>query len=206
MDRLATLPNVLTLSRLASAPVLVLAAARDQELLFLGLLLAALATDVIDGPIARATGQTTDRGASLDSVADAVLYVAAPVGVALLKPWVLTGHPWLIAAILAAWAAPIAVGVVRFYRLTSYHTVAARVSGAALAAGGLALLLTDLVWPLRLAAAALWLSAIEEIAITCVLPRWRANVASFSAARRLAAVDPDSSRASIVPCPRQRHR
>jgi CDP-diacylglycerol--glycerol-3-phosphate 3-phosphatidyltransferase len=193
MDRLATVPNVLTLSRLAAAPVLVLAAALDRDRLFLGLLLAALATDVVDGPIARATGQATDRGAMFDSVADAALYAAAPLGVALLKPWVLTGHPWLVVAIFAAWAAPIAVGAVRFGRLTSYHTVAARVSGSALAAGGLVLLLTDALWPLRVAAAGLLLSAIEEIAISCVLPHWRPNVPSFSAALRLARPQRDST-------------
>lgn len=185
MDRLATLPNVLTLSRLAAAPLLVLAAAGDAYTLFVGLLVAAIATDIVDGPLARATGQATERGASLDSHADAALYFSAPVGVVLLEPWLLEQHPWLLASILVAWAAPIAVGAFRFGRLTSYHTVAARISGAVLVLAGMALLVADMVWPLRIAAIALCASAVEEIAITCVLPRWQADMPSLRAARRL---------------------
>lgn len=187
MDRLTTLPNVLTLSRLAAAPLLLVFAAYDAATPFLILLSGALLSDVVDGPIARTRGQASVRGATLDSWADCVLYFTAPFGVVLLDPWVLEQEVPTVAAVIAGYAVPIAAGAFKFGRLTSYHTVAARVSGSGLALAGIVLMATEATWPLRVAALLLALSAAEEIAITRALPRWRANVPSLRAALRIRA-------------------
>lgn len=179
-----TLPDALTLFRLSAAPALIPIAAAGQDRPFLLLLVVALVTDAIDGPIARATQRVSERGARLDSLADIALYSAAPLGVWLLHPWLFRDHPWLIVSILGAWALPLLVGIVRFRRVTSYHTRLAKLAGGVFALAGLGFLVSHAVWPLQIAATLLTISAFEEIAITVVLPSWRTDVPSYWAARR----------------------
>ena len=66
-DSLATLPNLLSLSRLGFAAAFVLLKGRDERLL---LIAAAGATDFLDGWIARRRGTATKWGALIDPVAD----------------------------------------------------------------------------------------------------------------------------------------
>jgi phosphatidylglycerophosphate synthase len=185
VDRFTTVPNVLTLSRLAAAPLLLLLAAADASAAFLTLLAYALLSDVIDGPIARRWGQASSRGATLDSWADCALYLTVPWGVLLLKPWVAATETASVMVVIGGYVLPITSGALKFGRLTAYHTAAAKVSGTALALSGIGLLTTGHTWPLRVAAVLLAISAAEEIAITWVLPHWRANVPSLLSALRL---------------------
>jgi cardiolipin synthase (CMP-forming) len=74
------LPNVLTLSRIAAIPVMVvLASIRSPETDFAACLVFSLAaiTDYFDGKLARDFGQTSDLGRMLDPIADKLLVGAA---------------------------------------------------------------------------------------------------------------------------------
>jgi cardiolipin synthase len=78
-SRIVTLPNVISLLRLACVPVFVWLLA-DGELLAAAALLAALgASDWVDGWIARRFDQGSDLGKVLDPVADRVLLLVAAV-------------------------------------------------------------------------------------------------------------------------------
>ena len=72
------LPNIVTLSRLALAPVFVLffiQASPESRWGYLGALVIAIAfevTDILDGIIARRTGQVTEFGKFVDPLADSV--------------------------------------------------------------------------------------------------------------------------------------
>lgn len=70
-DRLCTRANALTASRLLSAPLLALAIARDATLLAFGLFLLAIATDLLDGRVARRRGEASTLGGVLDHATDA---------------------------------------------------------------------------------------------------------------------------------------
>ena len=77
--RIVTIPNVISVARLACAPVFVWLLA-DDELLAAAALLAVLgATDWIDGWIARRFDQGSDLGKVLDPVADRILLLLAAV-------------------------------------------------------------------------------------------------------------------------------
>jgi cardiolipin synthase (CMP-forming) len=81
-SRIVTLPNVISLARLACAPIFVWLLV-DGEQIAAGVLLAVLgASDWVDGWIARHFDQGSDLGKILDPVADRVLLITA--GVALL--------------------------------------------------------------------------------------------------------------------------
>lgn len=73
------LPNRITLLRIAMIPGLVICAVQAREVpalrwLALGILLASLAGDVLDGWLARRRGETTPLGAFLDPLADKLLF------------------------------------------------------------------------------------------------------------------------------------
>ncbi len=73
---LSDLPNILTLSRIAAIPLLVLLIAINQPItdLLAALLFAlAAATDWLDGQIARTRAQLSDLGRVLDPIADKLL-------------------------------------------------------------------------------------------------------------------------------------
>jgi cardiolipin synthase len=77
--RIVTVPNVISLVRLACAPVFVWLLASD-DLLVAAVLLAVLgASDWVDGWIARRFDQGSDLGKVLDPVADRVLLIVSAV-------------------------------------------------------------------------------------------------------------------------------
>jgi cardiolipin synthase (CMP-forming) len=70
-DRILTLPNVISFARIALIPVFVWLIV-ERETTFTGLIVFVIvvATDWVDGAIARATGQVSEVGKVLDPVAD----------------------------------------------------------------------------------------------------------------------------------------
>jgi len=79
-DRVLTVPNVITLVRLACLPVFVwLLLGQDNEAAAAGLLAALGATDWVDGYIARHFDQVSTLGKILDPVADRLLFFTAIV-------------------------------------------------------------------------------------------------------------------------------
>jgi cardiolipin synthase len=76
-DRILTVPNVISFSRIALIPAfVVLIVDRDTTRLGVLLLVLVMATDWVDGAIARATGQVSDLGKVLDPVADRLAIAA----------------------------------------------------------------------------------------------------------------------------------
>src|SRR2546427_10601163 len=78
VDRIATVPNLLSLIRILLIPVFVLLilhhGTEEAGLLLLG---GVVATDWVDGYIARHTGQVSNLGKVLDPVADRMAITAA---------------------------------------------------------------------------------------------------------------------------------
>ena len=75
-----TIPNILTLFRIGLIPVLVLLFFLPYDWTMLGsaaIFAVGAVTDIVDGQIARRTGQTSDLGAFLDPVADKLMVAVA---------------------------------------------------------------------------------------------------------------------------------
>ena len=95
-----TLPDQLTVGRAASVPLVVLLYAWDfphNEAWATALFCVAMATDWLDGRIARRRGTTSSLGSLLDPIADKILVVA--VLVMLVEKEV--APAWMVAAIVA---------------------------------------------------------------------------------------------------------
>ena len=164
-----TLPDQLTVARAASVPLVVLLYAWElphNEIVATVLFCVAMATDWLDGRIARSRGVTSSLGSLLDPIADKVLVLA--VLVMLIEDGVWPG--WMVAAIVARELlisglrlAAIERGVVMAARdlgklKTWSQAVAAALGG--FAAGGL---WSDAIgwWALLVALALTWLSGLD---------------------------------------------
>jgi CDP-diacylglycerol--glycerol-3-phosphate 3-phosphatidyltransferase len=172
-----TLANALTAFRLViAAPLMVILALAGEREFFLWVLVISFFTDFVDGTIARLSGHPSRFGAVLDSWADVTAYTSIAISVWLLWPE-LVRREWIpFTVIVASFMLPSLVGLARFGRFTSYHTLLVKAAVAATAAGLLLLLWGGPAWPFRLAAALALLAAVEEIAITLVLDEPRSNV------------------------------
>lgn len=179
------LPNTLSLFRLAAAPVLLVFAWLQMPAPFLVLFVCTLLSDAVDGFLARRLNQTSALGARLDSWGDFAIYMTAPVCAWWLWPELIRREAPFVAAVVASFTLPVALGFLKFRRLTSYHTWGAKLSAWLLGAGALLLFAGGPAWPFRLAVSVLVLAELEEIAITAVLPEWRANVPSLLHALRV---------------------
>lgn len=174
-----TIANLLSCARLAAIPFLLALAALGLRTTFLWLLAAAWVTDLIDGPLARRLGQDSAGGARLDSLADRGLMLAIPLGIAWLWPEVLMREAAWVALLGVTLIAPRAHAYVKFRRLPSYHTWLAK--ALAVYMGVALLLLLNGYWPwlFRIGALVALVEALEEIAITRTLSRWRADIPSW---------------------------
>ena len=97
-DRIWTVPNVLSMARLAGVPVFVwLVLGPKADGWAVGLLIAAAATDWLDGKIARAWHQESRLGQVLDPAADRLYIGAMLIALAIraIIPW------WLVGVLVA---------------------------------------------------------------------------------------------------------
>jgi cardiolipin synthase len=96
-DRIVTIPNLLSLVRLALIPLFLGFLLTGQDPAALATLLAASVTDFLDGFLARRLHQVTRLGAILDPIADRLCIAAATIGLAFrgILPW------WLVLVVFA---------------------------------------------------------------------------------------------------------
>jgi cardiolipin synthase len=173
------IPNILSILRLVIVVFLVFLAWNGKTGLFLLFFLAALLTDMLDGYLARRLKQESELGAKLDSWGDFALYMTVPLCVWHLWPEIVKREILYVSLAAISYALPVTIGFVKYRRLTSYHTWGAKLSAVLMGASALLLFAGGPAWPFRISTAVLVLAELEEIAITTVMPVWRANIPSL---------------------------
>jgi phosphatidylglycerophosphate synthase len=174
-----TVPNLLSGLRLLLAPVLAIVAWLGHPVLFLVCLTVALASDAIDGWLARRLGQTSELGTKLDSWADFALCLCVPLGSWWLWPDVVRREAIFVGVAILGYTVPGMFGLLKYHRLPSYHTRIAKLAAVLMGFSVLILLNGGAAWPFRVSTLVVLMAALEEIAITAVLPHWTSNVASL---------------------------
>jgi phosphatidylglycerophosphate synthase len=177
-------PHLLSAFRVVCAPVLLALAWNGATGTFLALFGLGLVSDVLDGALARRLGQESDLGARFDQWADFALWVSFPLGACWLWPEIVRREaPYVILAIICL-LLPTAIAYAKYRAVPGYHTWSAKLDSILMGIGVPLLLIFDLAWPFRLAALFLLVCAIDEIAITYLLPECRHDLPSvFHAAR-----------------------
>jgi CDP-diacylglycerol--glycerol-3-phosphate 3-phosphatidyltransferase len=171
------LPNALSIARIAAAPVLVGLALVGAETAYTWLLLPALASDIVDGFIARWFHLQTTLGAKLDSSADLLITIATLIGAWLFHPELYRDYWPALVVFLGAGLLEYLLALLRYGRLSSFHTWSSKVAGVMLVAFVSVLFLDGLVpWLFYLAIGLAVLSSLEEYALLALLPTWRSNV------------------------------
>ena len=179
MNSKLNLPNLLTGFRFVAAPALLWLAWHNYSVAFMALLAVAFATDLLDGMIARLTGQVTAFGAILDSWADVITYLTIALCCWWLWPEIVSRERLYVGLIVASCLLPALVGGCKFGRFTSYHTWAVKIAAAAMGSTLYILFLGGPPWPFRIAAVMCAIAAVEEIIITLFLPEPESNLRSL---------------------------
>lgn len=173
-----TIPNLLSVVRLALAPVLLYLAWNGYAALFVGVLLLAAMTDAVDGMIARRFHQLSPIGPTLDSLADGVIYLTlVPAAWWLWPDVVVREWPW-IGVLLACIGLHTVIGLAKFGTLPSYHTWWVKGSVAVTWIATLQMLIGGPSWPFHLAVVCCAGAAAELISITLLLDEPRSDVGS----------------------------
>lgn len=179
-------PNVLSATRIASAPLMLLCAILGFERAFTWLLVPALLTDVADGWIARGLGVQTKLGARLDSLGDSLVWYAGLAGLIAFQREVLAAHAVLFGAVVAAWMLESALSWLRYRRLSSFHTWLSKLAGVLLSIYVVTLFIWGHWQPLLVIAAAVSiLASVEEMVLLALLPEWRSDVPGVWSLRRV---------------------
>ena len=177
-SRLRALPLLLTATRAALAPVLVLLALfAPHRVAFAVCLVVAFLSDIFDGILARRLGVATANLRRLDSAADSAFYVAATFAVWHLHPFAITERWMPLLALATLEIGRYALDYAKFRREASYHMWSSKLWGIALFAGFMSLLafendgvLVDLMVYLGIAV------DLEGLAVSLVLTTWQADV------------------------------
>jgi cardiolipin synthase len=107
-SRILTIPNILSLIRLALVPVFLVLVIMGYDRLALLTLIVCSVTDYLDGVLARRLNQVTRLGQLLDPAADRLFIFATVVGLAVrgIVPW------WFVALVVGRDVALLALGIV----------------------------------------------------------------------------------------------
>jgi CDP-diacylglycerol--glycerol-3-phosphate 3-phosphatidyltransferase len=173
------IPNLLSSFRLIAAPILLFIASQSRPNLFLALLAVSLMTDAIDGFIARRYKVTSETGARLDSWGDFVTFITIGISAWWLWPGILHREMFFVATGIMSFLLPVAAGLIKFRRLPSYHTWAAKIQALLMSSTIFIIFGLGITWPFRYAVLLQVLVSIEEIIITLFLKEQMCNVPSL---------------------------
>ncbi len=168
-EEIINLPNLVSFIRILMAPVLFYFALTQQPYWFIGILLFAEFTDVLDGFLARTLNQITEMGARLDTWGDFVIYSTMAICAWILWPDILQREILYFNIIVLSFTLPALIGYIKFQRFTSYHTWSVKLAVVITVISYILLFTGLLDWPFRIAALFCLYAAIEEIAITLLI-------------------------------------
>lgn len=168
--RRLTWPNILTGTRIALMPEVILVAKAGWRGWFVTLLGIALITDVLDGYLARRLNAKSEFGRKLDSVADYLALFAGLAGIALLWPDVMRREWIWFVAVMTSFFAAMAFSFFRLGRAPCYHTWASKFTVAGCALSLIPLLAGRTATPAHIVATLQVLVGVEEVVIVLLVP------------------------------------
>lgn len=120
-EKIFNVPNLLSAYRLLAFPVTLFFAIRGDERTFVVLICVSLATDALDGFIARTFRLVTRFGGALDNAADLGTYAAALYGVFRFRWDAIRPHVWILYVFLGALLVSYTVAWIRFRKMPALH-------------------------------------------------------------------------------------
>jgi CDP-diacylglycerol--glycerol-3-phosphate 3-phosphatidyltransferase len=167
----------ITLTRLIAIPVVITTTLLNLQNVTGWIIFLALCTDLIDGPIARKFKIESEFGAKLDSIGDASLFLTAFFSIVWFFTAFIEAHLWQTCLLMGLYLFQLVYSLIRFKRLTSYHTYAAKLS--AIAAGffiAVCFFHQPVVWVFYVTWVIGLIEQADEITLMFLLPAPRENV------------------------------
>jgi CDP-diacylglycerol--glycerol-3-phosphate 3-phosphatidyltransferase len=180
-----SVPNLLSVFRILCVPLLLALAWRGATGLFLALFGLGLASDALDGALARRLGQETELGARLDQWGDFALWTGVALGAWWLWPEILLREAPYVMLALGCMLLPTALAYAKYRAVPGYHTWSVKLGSVLMGIAVPLLLLFDLAWPFRAAALFQLVCAVDELGITALSAECRHDVPSLLHAVRL---------------------
>lgn len=173
----SNLPNAISLARIAAAPFLLAAALSHNRTYFQWLLLACLLSDILDGWIARTFNLRSPLGAFLDSTADILVQLVTIGGLWTFHKETLVAHSVILWVLVAVYLAVLVIAMLRYGRISSFHTVLSRVAAYAQGFCILSLFFWGYVgWIFYGAVSLCILACAEELLILYLIAEWTPDV------------------------------
>ena len=184
------IPNTISIARIGATPFLFAALWMQNPVQFRWILLACLLSDILDGWIARTFNLITRLGSSLDSVADIIVQILMIFGLWRFHRETVLSQVVPLAVIASLYFAVIIIALLRYGRVSSFHTVLTRVAAYAQGIFFMSLFFHGFIGLVFYGAVSLCiLASMEELAILSLLPGWTPDVHGIRrvlAARRAA--------------------
>lgn len=174
-----TIPNILSLSRIAMAPFLLVAAYYGSEALFFTFFSLMLISDVLDGYLARKLHQCSKIGTKLDSIGDYVTYLSVPFATWWLWPEIIHEEWLYITVAISLFLLPGVIARIKFGQMVAYHTWITKIAAVVMSGGLILLLFTKDNTLFHIAVYLMVLEATENLLITAVLKEPRTNLRSL---------------------------
>lgn len=122
-------PNILSIYRLLSFPVIAYIAIQGHERVFFWLLLINFITDILDGLIARAFNLQTKIGAKIDSIADFGTYLLVFLGIYMFKTADFAPHIVSFSIFAGLFILAHVLALIKFGRMPSFHLYSWKIGG-----------------------------------------------------------------------------
>ena len=151
-------------------PGVLAAALLGERAWFASLLAVALATDVLDGYLARRLNAFSEFGRKLDSIADYTVLFVGLVGITLLWPDIVRREWAWFAAVMGSFFVAMIYSFVRLGRAPCYHTWLSKGTVAGCVVALVPLLAGWTATPAHVVATLQVLVGVEEIAIASLVP------------------------------------
>ncbi|NQT94636.1 MAG: CDP-alcohol phosphatidyltransferase family protein [Lentisphaerae bacterium] len=179
-----TMPNLLSVLRLASVPVLAVFAWSGRGTAFLVLFAISSLTDFADGYLARKLRQETEAGARLDSCADLAVYACLVPCTFRLWPDLFVREILAIILAVAGSLVPTVVGLVRYRHVPAFHTWGGKLSAFLISVSVIVLFAGWSPWPFRITGPVVLLAGVEKMVMIALFPRMHPDVPSIAHALR----------------------
>ncbi len=172
------LVNGITIYRLLAAPILISLIFTNHINLFKWLLSLSFFTDLMDGFLARRLKVASIWGAKLDSIADDFTIIAAIIGLWVFKLEFIKQQMELIIALLLLFITQTTYALIKYKRITSFHTYLAKISATLQGTFLICIFLfPHPILPLFYVATLFTtIELAEEIILISMLKKWEANV------------------------------
>lgn len=173
-------PNAISVARLCATSVLLFTVLRHHIHLFKWLLLACLLSDILDGLIARTFHLTSKLGAALDSIADILTMLIGFLGVYVFQRAFVTEHLTGVLVVAGFYIAEIVASLIRYGRISSFHTLLDRVAAYCCGIFIMSLFLWGYHgWLYQMTVLVYVVSLTEEMILIYLLAEWKTDVGNI---------------------------